>query len=463
MASKKRPSIKPMTHQGVSLKHAAKTDRVFDTSDPGTGKTGVAVWDFDRRRARKGGKLMVFAPRSLLRSAWEADFRKFAPGLKVSCAFADNRAAAFAVDADVYVVNHDGVKWVAQQKKAFFKDFEMLVVDESTAFKHHSSQRSRALAKIAKHFKIRRLLTATPNGRSITDVWHQVYLLDDGRRLGPSFFAFRNQVCEPEQRGRNQNAIEWIDKEGAEEAVFGLLQDIVIRHKFEDCVDIPPMHEYAVEFEMSPKMRKAYDTLERTQILPLLNAGKMNAVNAAIVANKLLQICSGAVYDNDGEAHLVDDARYELALDLVEARIRQHPLVFFYWQHQRDALVQSAEKRGLRFAVIDGGTSDAERHEIMLRYQSGQYDTVFGHPKSVAHGLTFTTGQSIIWTGPTTDAEWYKQGSRRQYRIGQKDKTENVMVLAKDTREQRCYDILLGRKARMGALLGLFEGIEHDT
>lgn len=451
-----------MAHQAVSLKHEAKQQRVFDCSDPGTGKTAVAIWAFARRRSRKGGKMLVFAPRSLLRSAWEADCRKFAPGLKVSVAYADNRAQAFAVDADVYVVNHDGVKWVAQQKKAFFADFETLVVDESTAFKHHSSQRSRAMGKVAKHFKYRRALTATPNGRTITDVWHQVLLLDDGQRLGPSFFAFRNSVCAPEQVGRNQHAVEWVDKDGAEEAVFGLIQDIVIRHKFEDCVDIPETHTYAVEFELSAKMRRAYEMLEKTQILPLINAGKMNAVNAAIVANKLLQICSGAVYDNDGKAHLVDDARYELVLDLIEARVSTHPLVFFYWQHQRDALISLADKRGLKFAVIDGGTSDNERHEIMQRYQAKQYDTVFGHPKSVAHGLTFTAGQSLIWTGPTADAEWFKQGSGRQRRIGQKEKTENIMILAKNTREQHVYDMLLGRNARMGNLLGLFESNNDD-
>jgi SNF2 family DNA or RNA helicase len=450
--------MKPFKHQTISLAHSKATPIVFDCSDPGTGKSYVRIMAFAERRKRGGGALLVLAPRSLLRTVWFNDFKKFAPHLKVAVANAENRAEAFAQEADVYVTNIDAAKWLATQKPAFFKRFSEFVIDESTTLKHHTSQRSKAMGKIAKHFQYRACLTGTPNSNSITDLWHQAYLLDGGKRLGSSFYAFRDAVCTPNQVGRSQHAIRWVDKDGAEEAVFGLLADIVIRHKFEDCVDIPTNHQYAVDYELSPKQLRAYLELEQTQMLIL---GKtITAINAASVMTKLLQVSSGAVYDGSGNYQLVDTGRYEMILDLVEQR--RHSLVFFLWTHQRDELVKEADKRGLNFCVIDGSTSDKARQEYVQAYQAGVYRVMFAHPKSAAHGLTLTKGTSTIWASPTYDLEIFKQGSKRQHRLGQTEKTETLVVVAKGTIEEKVNDMMLAKDARMTNLLDLFGSVTQS-
>ena len=468
-------TTKPFAHQRKSLSHAKTTDVVLDCSDAGTGKTGVVVWDFETRRKKGGGCALVLGPKSLLRSAWFNDFKKFAPKLKVVIAPVETRGEAFAEDADVYVTNHDAAKWLAKQPKKFFDKFDTLVIDESTAYKHATSQRSKAAAKIAKYFKYRRAMTATPNSRSITDVWHQVFLLDGGQRLGKSFFQFRNTVCHPVQVGRSEKAIQWTDKEGAEEAVFGLLQDIVVRHKLEECVDIPANHRYTVEYELTPKQRKAYDEMRDKQMLVLFPPtadnlaarlmGKkkrdttvITAVHAAVALNKLLQIASGAIYESSDKYHLIDSSRYVMAMDLAEERVQ--PLIFFHWKHQRDALVAEAQKRGLKYGLIDGSVPQTARDAMMLQYQAGMLDGMFAHPKSAAHGLTFTRGKSTIWVSPTADAELFEQGSKRQHRIGQTEKTEVITILAKDTQDERVYnEILVPKQKRMTNLLDLFATI----
>lgn len=719
---------KPFAHQIVSIKHNDKSPIVFDCSDPGTGKTFVRIASFAKRRAKGAGCLLVLAPRSLLRSVWVNDLKKFAPHLTVSVADAANRADAFARPADVYVTNVDAVKWLAIQKPAFFKKFSELVVDECfpagtpvdtpagpvfierlkigdlvntssgplpvtrtftkesndivkltfddgttirctgnhpiatqrgwrearnslgvlavrldiyqhaqqgpavlqphlqqdrdvgkqatartasndrqnsrkfagqtdmehraalsrgnesqaqrgaqevwaptqdsrrqrpdsrvrsddgrnaardlgastlhrywakarqrvsawvqggfckltaqtgigsgrqfaqlaqtlgceegqivglsrvvsvtrvkhasttrvfniqvdgphdysvkgflvhncTAYKHHTSARSKAAAKIAKHFTHRCCMTGTPNSNSITDIWHQVQILDAGQRLGFSFYKFRDAVCTPTQVGRIAQAVRWIDKEGAEEAVFGLLQDIVVRHNFADCVDIPANHRYAVGYEMTSRQLKAYLELEQTQMLSLGKTA-MTAVNAAAVRTKLLQVASGAVYDGLGGCQVIDTARYELVIDLAEQR--KHSLVFFLWKHQRDALVAEADKRGLTFCVIDGSTSDRDREEMVRGYQAGVYRIMFAHPKSAAHGLTLTKGTATIWSSPTDDLEIFEQGSKRQHRMGQKEKTETVVVIAKGTFDEKVWDNMLSKGKRMANLLDLF-------
>lgn len=469
-----------MKHQVKSLAHDDKNDVVYDCSDPGTGKTAVRIWGFQKRRKKmKRGCALVIAPKTLLHSTWAADFKKFAPDLKVSVATADKREAAFAVDADAYITNHDAVKWIVKQRKGFLDKFTELIIDEPTAFKHHTTQRSRAIAKIAKHFwkpQYKRAgMTATPNSNGICDVWHQIYVLDGGKRLGPHFYAFRGSVCTPKQVGRNKNAVEWVDKDGAEEAVFAELSDIVIRHKIDDCTDIPQTHFYEVPYQMSAGQRKAYNQLELAQLLILVPdmvastltgqaapTQTLTAVNAAAVASKLLQLASGAVYGGRGDYHVIDDGRYDLILDLVEARLKMHPLVFFQWKHQREQLEEKAKARKLRYAVIDGETPDAARTSIVEAYQRGAYDTVFGHPRTVAHGLTFTRGSSVIWAGPIYDLELYQQGNGRQRRIGQKKKTESVMVLAEGTIEEKVYELLQGKNTRMKNLLDLFSTLAYE-
>lgn len=464
--------LTPMAHQVVSLKHDKTTPIVFDTSDPGTGKTAVRIWAFAERRRKRGGCALVLAQRTLLTSVWANDFAKFAPDMKVSVATADNRAEAFAEDADVYVTNTDAAKWLAAQKPAFFQRFSELIVDESTFYKHSTSQRSRALARITKHFKRRACLTGTPNGNSICDVWHQVYLLDNGKRLGPNFYAFRQSVSIPEQVGRKREAVRWVDKDGAEEAVFGLLTDITIRHKFEDCIDIPSNQLRVIDFKLPPKLRKVYDAMERDHVVPLTAqmsvkarlTGKpleLTGVNAAAVGQKLLQIASGAVYDNDKLVREFDDSRYKLVMDLAEER--RHTVIFYFWAHQLANLEREAKARDMAYAVINGATGDTARAAIVNAYQMGKYRTVFIHPKIGAHGLTLTKGTATIWPGPTADAEIFTQANKRIYRLGQKLKTETIMVLADTAVEQRVYhDILMGKDKRMKTFLDLFAAMTAE-
>ncbi|WP_025915480.1 DEAD/DEAH box helicase [Herminiimonas sp. CN] len=445
---------KPMKHQTFSLKVMDKSDIIFDMSDPGTGKTFVQIMAFAKRRKKSGGCAIVIAPKSLLRSAWEDDFGKFAPQISCSVAYAENREKAFAADADVYITNIDAVTWLLKQKPAFFKKFDTLIVDEVSSFKHHTSARSKALNKIRKYFRYRSVMSGTPNSNTICDIWNPVQILDDGKRLGSQFFGFRAAVCAPEQVGPLPNMVKWVDKDGSEEAIYGLIADITIRHKFEDCIDIPATHSYTMQYHLSAKQKKAYLEMEKTQIMSLKANTKVTAINAAAVTTKLLQIASGAVYENEDTYHVVDTGRYELVLDLVEDR--KHPLVFFLWKHQRDELIKQAEKRGLTYCVMDGNASDRERTDMVKHYQAGFYDVMFAHPKSAAHGLTLTRGSTTIWASPTYDLEHFSQGNKRQARAGQKEKTEIIVILAEGTIEQKVYARLLEKDSKMTNLLSLF-------
>jgi len=441
-------------HQVEDIEFEIANPRVYDTSDPGTGKTRTRLEVIAKRRAKGSGKTLVMSPKTLIRRAWEADCKKFTPWLSTSCCFAETRAKDFARSADVYITNHDAAKWLANQKPAFFAQFGGLVVDESSAFKHHTSDRARALNHIKKYFEFRTCMSGTPNSNTITDIWNQINVLDDGKRLGSSFYAFRSATQIPEQVGPKLNMVKWVDRPGAEAAVGGLIADITIRHIFEDCHDIPENFNYVVPFELSHGHTQVYDEMAEKALVHL-TTGNVAGINAAAVATKLLQIASGAVYDEQSNYHVVDTSRYELIGELVQAR--KFCVVFFLWKHQKELLQEEFTRRGITHTLIDGSVSSNKRDEAVQLFQNGFYRVLLAHPASAAHGLTLTKGTSTIWASPTYNLEHWLQGNRRIYRAGQTQKTETVNVVAEDTLEAKVYGVLSSKNTKMMDLLEMLK------
>lgn len=438
------------THQNQSLKVYARENRVFDISDPGTGKTAVAVEQFRLRRAKRGKCALVMCPKTLIGPAWINEVMRVAPELTAVPCLAEKNRSGFDLDADIYVTNIDAAKWLADQPSSFFKQFDTLIIDEHSAFKHRTSQRSKAMAKIVKHFEYRAGLTGTPNPISVLELWHQVYLLDDGYHLGNNFWRFRNEVTYPEQIGPRPEHVKWVDKPEAALAVSSLLQDMTIRHEFEKCIDIPPNRLVYVPYELPPKLHKAYQQLADEAVL-ILERGDVTAVHAAALREKLLQVASGAVYTHDDKWEVIDRGRYELAAQLVSER--RHSVVFFLWKHQRQELVRECEKQGITHEVIDGATPSSRRDAIVKDYQAGNLQTVLLHPRTGAHGLTLTRGTATIWVSPVGQADVFKQGNHRIYRGGQQHKTETICIQAPKTVERLVYERREGRTDTMKEFL----------
>lgn len=443
-------------NQLATIEHLLRWPSTYDASDPGTGKTGSELGAWASRYAKDGRCLLILAPKSVMQTAWGDDIDKFFPGeFMYSVARAENREAAFKADADIYITNLDAAKWLAQQKKGFFDKFDELVIDEATAYKNPQSQRSKAVGKIAPYFDFRRELSGTPMPKSVLDLWFQMYILDGGQRLGDSYYRFRNQMCDAVQVGPRPEHRQWTDKENAEIITAALVNDITIRHRFEDCHDIPPNVQRKLYYDMAPKHRKLYDKMKEEAMLETTDGGLVVATNPAVLANKLVQIASGSVYTNTGAKSQLFNERVELVIELVKER--QHSIVFFWWEHQRDALKREAEKEGIDYEVIDGTVDDRRRVEIIRAFQEGRYQTLFLQPESTAHGITLTRATASIWASPTYRPDIMRQGLARVYRAGQDKLTENIMICARNTADERVYEVMAGKNTRMENMLEFLE------
>ena len=444
-------------HQQACIEFFRGQPRGLDLSDAGTGKTRTMIDLFAERRAAGGKCALILGPKSLLETAWGDDIQKFAPHLGISVAYASNREAAFGKEAAVYITNHDAVRWLVKQRPKFFARFDTLIIDEISAFKHRTSLRSRCLKKIAKHFKYRYGLTGTPNTNSILDIWHQVFVIDDGKRLGKTFFHFRQTVAFPVQVGPAANMVKWVDKQGAQIAIADLISDISVRYTLEECHDLPENRIYEINYALTPKQRLAYEHMAKHAILETLNNETINAVNAAVLITKLLQIASGTVYDESNIPITIESDRYQLVTDLVAAR--SHSLVFFHWKHQAKCLEDLFHKAGITSCRIDGTVTGRARTKVIREFQQGYYQVCLAQPQSAAHGLTLTRATTAIWPSPTYNLEHFIQGNHRIHRAGQDRRTETILITAKNTIEETVYKKLRDKDLKQIDFLAMLKGL----
>lgn len=431
-------------HQTETTAFISKRKRCLITSDPGTGKTRSVLDAFNQAKGKK--RMLVLAPLSILEASWGDDIKKFTPNLRYAFSYAKDRHSAFTGDADVVITNHDAVKWLDKNQQ-FLEDFNWLCIDEFTAFKNKDSQRSKAALRISAHFDRRIAMSGTPNANSIVDIWHPTLLVDDGQRLGKRFYSFRESVCSSSYNGFGNV---WTDKDDAQLTVAAALGDINIRYELEECLDMPE-HSTSFRYVTLPKKIMAqYKQLMEDSVL-YTGQGTVNAINAGVLVRKLLQLCTGSVYDANGGVQNFHKARYELVMDLVNER--NHSVVAFNWRHERDQLVELANAQKVSYEVIDGETPGEKRTDIVQRFQAGQIKVLFCHPQSAGHGLTLTKANTTIWCSPTYNAEQFQQFNRRIYRAGQTQKTETILIAAKETWETDVYQKLETKLNRMEELL----------
>lgn len=450
--------LPPFAHQKVTSQFLVDNPRAIVTSDPGTGKTRSVADAF--AQIKNEGRMLVLAPLSILEASWIDDIRKFRPNLTYGLCVAGDRDKGFASGADVVIANHDGVKWIDSALKLrpnLLDGFAFLCIDEFTAFKNKDSARSKACLRIAQRFSHRWILSGTPNSNTILDVWHPALLCDDGARLGTKFYSFRSSVCTSKFNGFGT---EWADKPDATEIVAAALHDISIRYALEECITMPERILTTRKVRLSAKVRAMYKQLMDDAIL-YAASGKLNAVHASAKIKKILQLCTGGVYDAEGNVLSIHEDRYRFIMDLVAER--KHTLVAFNWTHERDAMVAIAEKEGIKYGIIDGSVAGNKRAAVVNAMQSGQLQVIFAHPQSAGHGLTLTTATTTIWASPTYNAEHYKQFNARMYRAGQRKRTEIIHVAAENTLEEHVYDKLQGKLEKMEDLLTTLKDLHEAS
>lgn len=442
--------FKPYEYQEFCIRQVLEKPACALWLDMGLGKTMISLMAISELRYNRFeiGKTLVIAPKKVAEATWQDEAARWdnTKHLRFSTVLGSQskRIQALCESADVYVINRDNVKWLVDYYRNDWP-FEMVVIDEASSFKSNRAQRWKALKSIRPH--IRRIveLTGTPAPHSLLDLWPQVYLLDQGERLGKSITGFRERYFRPDKRSATQ-IYSWEAKSGAEESIRALLSDICISMKSEDYLQLPPVLEDHRPVVLSPAAQKIYDRLE-TEALLQVDEQTIDAGSAAALTNKLLQLCNGAVYDEQGKVVPVHDCKIEAFLELVEGLSGQHALVFYNYRHDRTRLLAALRTKGLRVKVYEGAQDERE-------WNAGQIDVLLAHPASCAYGLNLQQGgHHVIWFGLNWSLELYQQANKRLHRNGQKQPVIVHHLITKGGMDEDVIASLQGKADTQEAIL----------
>lgn len=415
-------------------------DRIIDTPkiglflDMGLGKTvttltAVKILKRDMFAVRK---VLVIAPKKVAEGTWNREKDKWdhtrALRTVLVSGTANRRVRALCTPADIYIIGRDNVTWLVDYYRNGWP-FDMVVIDESSSFKNHKAKRWKSIRSVLP--KISRIveLTGTPSPNGIGDLWAQIYLLDGGERLYNSYNKFRN-VYFSEGARNNGIVYNYRPKPGSYESVLDRIRDICISMKSEDYLELPDIIYDDVNVVLDDRSRRAYEEMERQFVLSIPeDDAEIDAMSAAALSNKLLQIASGAVYDEDHIYHEVHSCKLEALEELLESLEGKPVLLFYNFQHDRDRIIAMKSMKKKRVRVLSSPQDEDD-------WNNGMIDILLAHPASAAYGLNLQQGGNhIIWFGLTWNYELYAQANKRLHRLGQTDKVFVHHLLCEDTRD----------------------------
>ena len=413
----------------------------------GTGKTVTTLTAVDRllHDCLEDGPVLVIAPKRVAENTWSKETEKWEhlSHLRVSKIMGTEkqRLTALSTPADLYVINRENVVWLVDHLQNRWP-FPIVVIDELSSFKSAQAKRWKALRRV--RGRIRRLigLTGTPRPNGIEDLWPEVYLLDQGVRLGRTLSAFRSRWLLPEKMN-GHIVYSYRPKEGAEAEVYDLLGDICMSIRKEDVLSLPGQIYEDIELTAPPALLKQYKQFERDKVLECLDAdGEIVAGSAAALTNKLLQFANGAIYDMDGNAHELHTIKLDALEELLEEAGGDPVLVLYAYKHDRDRIMQRIKCREL------------DKPEDIDAWNRGEIPVALAHPASIGHGLNLQDGGHIIvWYGLTWSLELYQQANERLNRPGQKNVCRVYHLILKGTHDSRVLDSLKNKDKGQAAAI----------
>lgn len=387
-------------------------------------------------------KVLVIAPLRVASSVWKQECGKWEQlkHMQVSVCLGTERQrlAALSRTADVYTINRENVPWLV----AHYGDkwpFDAVVIDESSSFKNPSSRRFKALRKVLPHTNYFIELTGTPAPNGLLDLWAQVYLVDFGASLGRTMHGYKQRFFESDYMG-----YKFAPRAGAADQIHKAIAPIALSMRAEDYLQLPQRIDLIEYIDLPAAALELYKDFERELLAELPTGEEVEAMNAAVLANKLLQLGNGAMYTDDkGSWREIHAAKIDALKELVEAN--DEPILVAYGYKTDLARLQAAFPEAV--------TLDKDP-ETIARWNRGEIKMLLAHPASAGHGLNLQDGGALcVWFGLTWSLELYQQFNARLHRQGQQKPVRIVHLVARGCIDERVVNVLSDKDAQQSSLM----------
>ena len=392
--------------------------------------------------------MLVIAPLRVARSTWPDEIAKWDHlndlTYSVAVGTEKERLEALRKNVEIVLINRENVDWLIN-KSGYRFNFDMIVIDELSSFKSYNAKRFKALLKVRPYVERIVGLTGTPSSNGLMDLWAEYRILDFGERLGRYITKFRLKYFEPDKRSATV-IFSYKLLPSAEEQIYDAISDITISMKAKDYLKMPDLIINEVTVDLDPTERRTYETLRKEMVVQISEQEEIDAVNAASLSGKLLQMANGAVYDEEKRVLRIHDKKLDALEDLIEAANGKPVLIAYWFKHDLERI---KERFNVREILTDQDIKD---------WNNGKIDVAVIHPASAGHGLNLQQGGStLIWFGLTWSLELYEQANARLYRQGQKETVVIHHIITKGTIDE---DVMLALKRKEKTQSALIDAVK---
>lgn len=427
-------------YQDKAVRFVKDTGKCGLFLEMGLGKTAIALTAAsDYISMGIINKVLIVAPLRVANSVWKQEAEKWEHlehlNIEICTGSLAKRKKALARDADIYVINRENLVWLVENQHP---KFEMTIIDESSSFKSAKTKRFKACKKLIKYQKSVVLLSGTPAPESLLDLWSQIYLIDEGERLGKSIFGYRDYFFVP----RGYRGYVWEPKEASEQQIKNRIKDICLSMQSEDYIKLPEKIEMEEKVKLPDKAKKQYREIEKEFVLSI-DEQDIEVSSSVVLANKLLQISNGTIYDNEHKTILLHDAKIDALKEIVEENQGENFLIAYNFK---------ADLLRLSDAFPDAKIlkSDAD----VVEWNQGKIPILLAHPQSSAYGLNLQSGGSVVvWFGLCWSLELYQQFNARIHRQGQEKPVRIIHVVAEDCIDERVMSALKSKAKNQHQLM----------
>jgi SNF2 family DNA or RNA helicase len=391
-------------------------------------------------------RILIIAPLKVANNVWHKEAKKWEHLQELDIAIAtgsvNERLSAINSNKTITLINKENVPWLIEKCKW---KWDMVVIDESSSFKSARAKRFRALKKVMKYIRSIVLLSGTPSPNGMMDLWSQMYLIDQGERLGRTITNYRQRFFIPDgYMGYNYKL-----KPGAKEQIMELIKDVCVTMTAEDYLELPECINVNEFIELPDKAKQQYKELEKEFIISLDDID-IESPSKAALGNKLLQICNGSVYDAERNVHEIHNEKIERLKEIIEDNPGENFLVAYNYKHDLEKLQKAFPK------AVKLETAKQEDD-----WNKGKIKILLAHPASAGHGLNLQYGGNVIvWYGLTWNLEYYQQFNKRLHRQGQKNIVRNIHLIAKGCLDEKVLFFALSSKAKTQK--DLIEYLKHE-
>jgi hypothetical protein len=452
---------KPSEGQSRAVEFLTRNGSAALWADPGAGKTSIALTAFSElQKAGVARKMLVVAPLRVCQLQWRQEAAKWehTEHLKVVLVHGEKKARVLNEDADVYLINYEGLPWLCERYRVDgLLPFDTIVADEITRLKNAQTERAKALRKVTQRTPRKWGLTGTPAPNGYLDLFGQFLWLDGGASLGKYFSHYKENFFKPSWDGFG-----WDLQKGGEERITAALKDIVLRLSY---TDLPAIRDNDIKLQMDPEARKKYDEMAKEALVDL-PAGMITASNQAAVYSKLKQMANGAVYlpevlGQPREWVHLHDAKLDALVELIESLQGQPLLVAYQFRHDLERIqVRLKKELGIDVPFMGAGVSEKRAAELQTLWNANKLPVMLCHPASVGHGLNFQEGGAghLCWFSCDFNLELYEQFIRRIRRQGNpNERIVNHRLIVEKTLDEEVFAALEAKDTTQARLLHVLQ------